>query len=176
MAALKRRHTESLPTLRIWHWNCRSYRPRSANLQEYLKTNNPDIIALQETNTKKIKLPGYTTMAHTSRTAILVKKTLTAQPHEIEDTGIEHTIVEVLPTRKNQQSLYLVNLYSPPREQLLHYDHFVRELRKSVNGNRLVVVGDFNAPHVRGLGLPQYHQERGTGSRRRTTARPYAME
>ncbi|XP_075540046.1 uncharacterized protein LOC142574946 [Dermacentor variabilis] len=87
-------------------------------------------------------------MAHTARTAILVKKTLTAQPHEIQDTEMKHAIVEVLPTRKNQQSLYLANLYSPPREQLLHYDHFVRDLRKNANGNRLVVVWGFIAPHA----------------------------
>ncbi|KAH8022321.1 hypothetical protein HPB51_023374 [Rhipicephalus microplus] len=73
---------------------------------------------------------------------------LTRTAHEIEDIGIEHTIVEIIPTRKTQQSLYLANIYSPPREQLHQYDHFVHELRQMVNGNRLVMVGDFNAPHA----------------------------
>ncbi|KAH7984562.1 hypothetical protein HPB52_022283 [Rhipicephalus sanguineus] len=33
-------------------------------------------------------------------------------------------MVEIIPTRKTEQSLYLANLYSPPREQLHQYDHF----------------------------------------------------
>lgn len=106
------------------------------------------MIALQETNTEKVRLSGYSTLARTPRTSILVKKTLTAQAHEIEDIDIEHTMVEIIPTRKTEQSLYLANLYSPPREQLQLYDHFVHELRQRVNGNRLVVVGDFNAPNT----------------------------
>ncbi|KAH7968803.1 hypothetical protein HPB52_011311 [Rhipicephalus sanguineus] len=36
----------------------------------------------------------------------------------------------------------------PPRDQLTDFDHFIRELRKRTRGPRLVVVGDFNAPHT----------------------------
>ncbi|KAH7986854.1 hypothetical protein HPB52_024682 [Rhipicephalus sanguineus] len=73
---------------------------------------------------------------------------VTAQEHKIEGTTVEHTIVEVIPERKSQQSLYVTNVYSPPRDQLTDFDHFIRELRKRTRGPRLVVVGDFNAPHT----------------------------
>ncbi|KAH8036821.1 hypothetical protein HPB51_006076 [Rhipicephalus microplus] len=63
-------------------------------------------------------------------------------------TDIEHIVVEIIPTRKTQQSLCLANLYSPPLEQLHQYDHFVHELRQMVNSNEQVLFGDFNAPHV----------------------------
>ncbi|KAH7984239.1 hypothetical protein HPB52_018384 [Rhipicephalus sanguineus] len=77
-----------------------------------------------------------------------LKSPVTAQEHKIEGTTIEHTIVEVIPERKSQQSLYVTNVYSPPRDQLTDFDHFIRELRKRTRGHRLVVVGDFNAPHT----------------------------
>ncbi|KAL1472808.1 hypothetical protein MTO96_039088 [Rhipicephalus appendiculatus] len=53
-----------------------------------------------------------------------------------------------MPERKSHESLYFANIYSPPRDQLTDYDHFIRELRKRTRGHRLVVVGDVNAPHT----------------------------
>lgn len=50
--------------------------------------------------------------------------------HKIEDTTVEHFIVEVIPEQKSQQSLYVTNVYSLPRDQLSDYDYFIRELRK----------------------------------------------
>ncbi|KAH6920848.1 hypothetical protein HPB50_028164 [Hyalomma asiaticum] len=126
----------------------RSYRPRLANLQEYIKTNQPDLIALQETNTEKVRLSGYKTLSITRRTATLLKKNFTAQEHKIEGTTVEHNIVEVIPDRKSHQSLYITNVYSPPKDQLADYDYFIRELRRRTKGHQLVVVGDFNAPHA----------------------------
>ncbi|KAH7955623.1 hypothetical protein HPB52_001954 [Rhipicephalus sanguineus] len=73
---------------------------------------------------------------------------LDSEEHKIEGTTVEHTIVEVIPERKSQQSLYVTDVYSPPRDQLTDYDHFIREVRKRTRGHRLVVVGDFNAPQT----------------------------
>lgn len=60
MAVPNRRTTNVLSTLRIWQWNCRSYRPRHATLQEFVKQDPPDLIALQETNTQNVRLQGTT--------------------------------------------------------------------------------------------------------------------
>ncbi|KAH7983017.1 hypothetical protein HPB52_008813 [Rhipicephalus sanguineus] len=60
------------------------------------------------------------------KTAILLRSPVTAQEHKIEGTTVEHTIVEIIPERKSQQSLYVTNVYSPPRDQLTDYDHFIR--------------------------------------------------
>ncbi|KAH7951841.1 hypothetical protein HPB52_013824 [Rhipicephalus sanguineus] len=71
-----------------------------------------------------------------------------AQKHEIEQTQTEHTLIEILPERKTQQSLFIANVYSPPRDQLPDFDHFVREIRKRTIGHQVVIVGDFNASHT----------------------------
>ncbi|KAH7967631.1 hypothetical protein HPB52_001401 [Rhipicephalus sanguineus] len=78
---------------------------------------------------------------------VQTKSPVTAQEHKIEGTTVEHTIVEVIPERKSQQSLYVTKVYSPPRDQLTDFNHFIRELRKRTRGHRLLVVRDFNAPH-----------------------------
>ncbi|KAH6947469.1 hypothetical protein HPB50_019062 [Hyalomma asiaticum] len=107
----------------------------------------PDIIALQETYMHNVRLQGYTTHAQTQRTATLVKKSLAAQKHEFEDIQTEHTLVEVLPERKTQKSLFVVNV-SPPRNQLPDFDHLVHDIKKLTNGHQVVLVGDFNASHT----------------------------
>lgn len=163
----KNRHS----TLRIWQWNCRSYHPRHASLQEFIKLNQPDIIALQETNTQNVRLQGYTTCAQTQRTAILVKKALSTQKHEIEDTQIEHTLIEILPERKTQQSLFITNIYSPPRDQLPDFDHFIREIRKRTNSHQIIIMGDFNASHT----AWGYHITTRKGSRVHDTAQHHRL-
>ncbi|KAH7936414.1 hypothetical protein HPB52_023399 [Rhipicephalus sanguineus] len=140
------------------------------SLQELIKPNQPDIIALQETNTQYVRLQGYMTCAQTQRTAILAKKALSAQKHELEQTQIEHTLIEILPERKMQQSLFMANLYSPPRDQLPDFDHFVREIRKRTNGHQVVIVGDLNASHT----AWGYHITTKKGSREKRNARQLA--
>ncbi|KAH6927752.1 hypothetical protein HPB50_007734 [Hyalomma asiaticum] len=112
-----------------------------------LKSQLTNFIA-HETNTEKVRLSRYKTLSITRRTATLLKKNFTAQEHKIEGTTVEHNIVEVIPDRKSHQSLYITNVYSPPKDQLADYDCFIRELRRRTKGHQLVVVGDFNAPHA----------------------------
>ncbi|KAH7956341.1 hypothetical protein HPB52_008193 [Rhipicephalus sanguineus] len=81
------------------------------------------------------------------RTAILTKKTINAQQHCIHHR-IEHTLVEIVPEKKHQQSLFVLNVYSPPKDHLKDLDKLMREVKKLSKGNGLIVVGDFNAPHV----------------------------
>ncbi|KAH7976482.1 hypothetical protein HPB52_014476 [Rhipicephalus sanguineus] len=110
---------------------------------------DPDVIALQETEAEDFKVSGYLT--HVSdgkkRTAILTKKTINAQQHCIHHR-IEHTLVEIVPEKKHQQSLFVLNVYSPPKDHLKDLDKLMREVKKLSKGNGLIVVGDFNAPHV----------------------------
>lgn len=75
-----------------------------------------------------MRLTGYNIVTLTPKTAILLKQTAVVQAHRIEDTTVEPSIVEVIPERKSQQSLYVTNVYNPLRDQLRGYDYFNREL------------------------------------------------
>ncbi|XP_040078313.3 LOW QUALITY PROTEIN: uncharacterized protein LOC120850040, partial [Ixodes scapularis] len=122
--------------------------------EETIRTHNgdlhqPDIIALQETETDTIKIRGYEThiAEGRNRTAILTKKHHTTQQHQISHR-IEHTLIEMIPQKKTLQSLFILNVYSPPSDNLRDLDKFLREVKKVTKGQKILVVGDFNAPHV----------------------------
>ncbi|KAH6942786.1 hypothetical protein HPB50_010542 [Hyalomma asiaticum] len=82
-----------------------------------------------------------------TRTAILTLKHHTMQQHHINHR-IEHTLMEIVPPKKNFESLYVLNVYSAPRDSLSDLDHFLREVKKVTKGQRLLVVGDFIASRV----------------------------
>ncbi|KAH7975487.1 hypothetical protein HPB52_002118 [Rhipicephalus sanguineus] len=171
MAVPNHRTTNTLSTLRIWQWNCRSYRPRYASLQEFVKQDPPDLIALQETNTENVRLLGYNAHVQTKRTAILTKKNLTVQELEPVNTPIEHTVIEVIPERKSHKSLIVASVYSPPKDQLPDFDLLVRELKKRADGHQVVIMGDFNAPHT----AWGYHTTTKKGARVHDTAQQHRL-
>lgn len=136
-------------SLTIWQWNCRSLRGKKQSLTLFANQHAPDLIALQETGTGNISFSGYTTFVSdpTNRTAILVKSTLTAQQHTAP-TQLDYTFVEVLPRRKQQTSLFVLNIYSPPDHALPGIDQLVRNIRQRTKGHKLIIMGDFNAHHT----------------------------
>ncbi|KAG0417017.1 hypothetical protein HPB47_005941 [Ixodes persulcatus] len=113
------------------------------------RSRNPQNLALQETETDTIKIRGYET--HISegrnRTAILTKKQHTTEQHQISHR-IEHTLIEMTPQKKTVQSLFILNVYSPPSDNLRDLDKFLRDVKKVTKGQKLLVVWDFDAPHV----------------------------
>ncbi|KAH7933987.1 hypothetical protein HPB49_020172 [Dermacentor silvarum] len=64
-----------------------------------------------------------------TRTAVLIKKHHTTQQHQINHR-IEHTLIELVPHKKTLQSIYILNVYSPPRDTLKDLDKFPREVKK----------------------------------------------
>lgn len=143
-------HDSTPPSsLLVWQWNCRSYRSKQASLLPLTQQNSPDIIALQETDTDHIALRGYTayTTDPKSRTAILVQASQTAQAHTLPTT-IDYTFIELLPRRKSHTSLYVLNIYSSPTSSLSGIDRLLKHVRQRTKGHKLVVLGDFNAPHT----------------------------
>ena len=120
-------------TLTVFQWNCRGYRNKRGHLQQHTQhiqnhaqdgECTPDIIVLQETNSPA-KLPGYVSynqktdlsVSAQCHTAILVHQNLTAIQHEIEGTSIHHTLVEIVPKRRGDKPLLILNIYSPPRDR-----------------------------------------------------------
>ncbi|KAH7932529.1 hypothetical protein HPB52_024413 [Rhipicephalus sanguineus] len=136
------------PTLTVWQWNCRGYRKKRSHLQQLVQKLQadpqatepaPDVIALQETSTPST-LPGYATYhqlgSHASLcTSTLVHNGLTAVQHEIEATGIQHTLVEILPRKRRQVAV---------RPECVQ---FPTETIALVGDAQLLLLGDINARH-----------------------------
>lgn len=148
------------PILTVWQWNCRGYRKKRSHLQQLVQKLQadpqatepaPDVIALQETSTPST-LPGYAAYhqlgSHASPcTSTLVHNGLTAVQHEIEATGIQHTLVEILPRKRTDRSPFVLNVYSSPREKAADFSHLFSETIALVGDAQLLLLGDFNARH-----------------------------
>lgn len=148
MAVPNKKTTNTLSTLRTWQWNCHSYHPCFATLQEFVKQDPPDLIALQETNTHNVWLQGYNAHVQAKRTAILTRKTIMVQELEPVNTLIEHIMIQVILERKSQTRLIVASMYSLPKDQLSEFDLLVQEQKKCANGHQVVITGDFNVPHT----------------------------
>lgn len=95
--------------IKVWQWNCRGYKNKRGNLQLHIQqlSEKPDVIALQEAS-RPIKLTGYTPFIPLntdpkktiSVTATFVQRNIPAIQHEIEDTKVQHTLVEIPPRKK----------------------------------------------------------------------------
>lgn len=109
----------------------------------------PTIIALQETDTEKVTLRGYNTYTPDPklRTATLVQASQTAQAHTLP-TSLDYTFVELIPNKKTQTSIYILNLYSSPSSSLGEIDRLFKTVKQRTKGHALIVVGDFNAHHT----------------------------
>lgn len=153
----------ALHTLTVWQWNCRSFRNKKGHLQQHIQhiqnhapngECSPDIIVLQETNTAA-QLPGYASYnqkidisaSAQCHTAILVHKNVTAIQHEIEGTSIHHTLVEIIPKRRGDKPLFILNIYSPPRDTAADLPYIFRKATNLAKDAKLLVLGDFNAKH-----------------------------
>lgn len=137
----------------IWQWNCRGFRRKRGNLQQFIDTNvheAPDVIALQETGAQA-KLSGYKTYSKASddKTPVttLVRRNLPVLEHETGVATVDHVLVEIIPTKKGSEgSVFVLNVYSSPRKRH-RFGSLFRKVLDIVKRQPLVVVGDFNAPH-----------------------------
>ncbi|XP_077542647.1 uncharacterized protein LOC144155191 [Haemaphysalis longicornis] len=146
--------------LLAWHWNCNGYDPKKATLQQHLRqvTRRPDIIMLQETRAENVRLPGYRSVASrpkdrgTARrggrgVCTMVKKGITFVEHELlNNSMIEHTMVEVVTGKKKKESTYIANVYSSPSHGKQKFKALLHKASKIAGpDNRLIICGDVNA-------------------------------
>lgn len=142
--------------IKVWQWNCRGYKNKRGNLQLHIQqlSEKPDVIALQEAS-HPIKLTGYTPFIPLntdpkktiSVTATFVQRNIAAIQHEIEDTKVQHTLVEIPPRKKGDGNVYILNVYSSPKDRTKATSDIIRKAVKLAGKSQLVVVGDFNAHH-----------------------------
>lgn len=82
-----------------------------------------------------------------STVTTLVKRNIAVIEHELDLREIENVFVEILTGKKTEPSLFLLNIYSSPKQRKVRFRALLRKTLK-ISGNRpLVVVGDFNAHH-----------------------------
>lgn len=94
-------------------------------------------------------MPGYETyMAKTdTRVAVLVSRRLTAIDRTLDGSEIDHVFIEILPADRKARSVFVLNIYSPPKKCGENFDYLIRSALKEAKNNTLLVLGDFNAMH-----------------------------
>lgn len=150
----------------IWQWNCRGFARKRPVLQQFLTARDrPELIVLQEGG-KNTQLAGFTTYLserEKPRVATLVKRNLTVLHHKLDPTLPEHVFLEILPrpSRKRHTSLFVINIYSPPRAHKDVFGPLFLKAQQLAQGQPLLILGDFNAHH-RAWG---YHYDSAKGRR-----------
>ncbi|KAG0426843.1 hypothetical protein HPB47_026073 [Ixodes persulcatus] len=79
---------------------------------------------------------------------ILVHRNSTAIPHDSVDDNIPQTLIELIPRNAKNNSTFILNVYSPPRNWRAKFLNILHRARLIAKRDRLLVVGDFNAAHA----------------------------
>ncbi|KAM7303296.1 uncharacterized protein ISCGN_013260 [Ixodes scapularis] len=108
----------------------------------------PDVIAIQETGSVPSQ-SGYNchTTSADSRVATLTAKSLTTVLHQIDGSNIDHNLIEILPAKRGQMSIFVLNVYSPPSRRKENFAYLLAATFKLAKQNGVVILGDFNAAH-----------------------------
>ncbi|KAH6938306.1 hypothetical protein HPB50_008440 [Hyalomma asiaticum] len=148
--ASNRKCSDKLETLEIWQWNCRGIRRKQALLKQHISSCGalPDIIALQETGCSPA-LAGYSVYEGIgqSKVATLVHKAVTAIRHDIDATDIDHVFIEIITQKRSQESIFLLNIYSPPSQRKANFNYLLGKAQQAAGRKGIVILGDFNAWH-----------------------------
>lgn len=152
-------------------------RNKKTDLQLHIQSQSekPDVIAIQEPRMSRLKLPGYRAVlpCHIKEqplTTTLVHRNLTVVNHEIENVELDCILIEILPSRRNSSSLFVLNAYSHPRAPAGPAKAAILKTLQIAGQNPTLIVGDFNAQHVqwghatisrKGTALMDFIQQRG---------------
>ena len=138
--------------LNILFWNCQGIRPKRTELELYIKENEFDIVALNETFLNKkhnFKLPGYDTIRNDCSTglrgdvAFLVKHGLVVNKgYRNEDFNIitENEALAINLDLSNNQNITLATIYCPNGNPNLSLFQTINNLSENV-----MFVGYFNS-------------------------------
>ncbi|KAM7315618.1 hypothetical protein ISCGN_005401 [Ixodes scapularis] len=134
----------------IWQWNCRGFAGKKAVLQQHIRhaARKPDVILLQETLTDAPTLMGYREHVCTIEgrgLCTLVRKGLTFVDHELGGVKVEHSFVELIPTKRRKQSIFVLNVYSNPSNRRQRFRALLQKALKTAGSQTLIAGGDFNA-------------------------------
>lgn len=136
----------------VWQWNCRSFKNKDGSLAQSISssTSPPDVVALQETNTRA-HLPGYVTYCSDTGDSLhtLVSKRLVAIQHHLQQAEPVAIMLELVPreVKRKKGALFLLNVYCRPRCPPAILKHVLEQATSKAANNPLLIVGDFNAAH-----------------------------
>ena len=138
--------------LNILFWNCQSIRPKRKELELYIKENEFDILALNETFLNKkltFKIQSYDTIRNDRSTgqkggvALIVKHGLVINKEYRNSDFSRITEIEALAINldlSNNQNLTLATIYCPNGNPNLSLFQIINDLSDNV-----IFVGDFNS-------------------------------
>ncbi|XP_075531080.1 uncharacterized protein LOC142564087 [Dermacentor variabilis] len=135
---------------RIWQWNCRSFALKKASLQQYLCSHEAKlhVILLQETVNCNAycHIPWISVVTRTlGRTRYRDK--ISCLAYDLDRPEIEYVMVEILPGSVSRRSVYILNVYSNPRNHRQWLKRLFQKAIRLPGSNPLVIAGDFNAAH-----------------------------
>lgn len=136
----------------IWQWNCRGFGSKRGLVHQFLaRADGPDVLALQEPS-NPLTLPSYVPIIPDSptspRVAFLVRRALTTISHPLDVPEIDHLLIELVPQRTRDTSLFILNVYSHPKCLRHDFDRLFTLAKRAAHKCPLLIVGDFNAPHT----------------------------
>ena len=150
-------------TVQVATWNVNSLRVRSGHVMDWLRTHQPDVMALQETKIRDTDFPvddfrkiGYTATCHGQPTYNGVALLSRSAPHDIRTgiPGYDDPQCRILFADFPAAGCAVLNLYVPNGAAvdtdkyqykltwLQHVREYISTLRQ--HHERLIVTGDFN--------------------------------
>ncbi|KAH7949398.1 hypothetical protein HPB49_009307 [Dermacentor silvarum] len=82
-----------------------------------------------------------------SKVATLLAKSVTAIRHDIDATEIDHVFIEISTQKRSQESIFLVNINSPPSQRKANFGYLLRKEEQAAGKKGLVILEDFIAWH-----------------------------
>lgn len=84
-----------------------------------INADRPEAIAVQECG-KNAKLAGYksyTGSTNGTQVTTFVKRNITTLQHETGIAQIDHVLVELIPRKRKDKNLFILNVYSSPKQR-----------------------------------------------------------
>ncbi|KAG0444252.1 hypothetical protein HPB47_014001 [Ixodes persulcatus] len=119
----------------------------SLSLRLSLETDPPAVILLQEPGKKPVKIKDYRTVGGIQYFTTLVHRTFAATERALDGGGVECGYVVIVPVKKGNRGIHIVNLYGNPKPHKAEYKTRLRSAVRAAGKEPLIIAGDFNAPH-----------------------------
>ncbi|KAH7941032.1 hypothetical protein HPB49_009383 [Dermacentor silvarum] len=63
----------------------------------------------------------------------------------VDGRDVDRNLIEILPLQRGRKSLFILNIYSPPKQKQTKFDYLITKSITIAKTNSLLIVGDFNA-------------------------------
>jgi exodeoxyribonuclease-3 len=151
--------------MKIISWNVNSVRARIINVLEYIKTENPDILLLQEIKTENINFPsdkfkklGYDSYVFGQKSyngvAFLSKLKIDNIKLDFIKDDLKQSRIICGDIKINQKKIKLINIYVPNgnpintdkyKYKIVWLGKFLKSIKKTlINDKNIIISGDFN--------------------------------